>query len=105
MTTNNSIETKIQNLLGKSYGWDAELNELQYRGDPVSFWITDHEAAAEARGLERLLPAEKQKEWRYAGHKKARNVFSPTVGIWEQTVNSRNEETGKPNLRPNKFTK
>jgi hypothetical protein len=59
MTTNNSIETKIQNLLGKSYGWDAELNELQYRGDPVSFWITDHEAAAEARGLERLLPADK----------------------------------------------
>jgi hypothetical protein len=50
-TNNNEIETRIQNLLGKSYGWDAELGELQYRGNPVSYWITDHEAAAVKQAL------------------------------------------------------
>jgi hypothetical protein len=38
------MQSAIKSLLGKSYDWDAETNELQYRGNPVSFWITDHEA-------------------------------------------------------------
>jgi hypothetical protein len=38
------MQSAIKSLLGKSYDWDAETNELQHRGNPVSFWITDHEA-------------------------------------------------------------
>jgi hypothetical protein len=45
-TNTNEVEEKIQSVLGKSYTWDSELNELNYLGNPVSFWMTAHEAAA-----------------------------------------------------------
>ena len=45
-TNTNEVEVKIQNILGKSYTWDSELSELNYLGNPVSYWMTDYEAAA-----------------------------------------------------------
>ena len=33
----------IKQLLGESYYWDEELQELNYRGNPVAYWITDYE--------------------------------------------------------------
>lgn len=39
------MNEQIKTLLGASYSWDAECNELNYRGNPVVFWITDYEAA------------------------------------------------------------
>ena len=40
----NPIEEYIQARLGRNYTWDAELEELQYRGHPIAFYITDYEA-------------------------------------------------------------
>jgi len=39
----NSLEKAIKALLGNSYGWDEETQELQYRGNPVSYWMTEYE--------------------------------------------------------------
>lgn len=47
--TTNSMQANIKSLLGSSYDWDAETNELQYLGNPVAFWITDYEAEMVAK--------------------------------------------------------
>ncbi len=52
MKANLTLEAQIKTLLGNSYGWDSETQELQYRGNPVSFWMTDHEAAMLAKAKE-----------------------------------------------------
>jgi hypothetical protein len=40
----------IQALLGASYSWDDKLNELNFRGNPLSDqWQTPHERSAVAQ--------------------------------------------------------
>jgi hypothetical protein len=40
---NTVMDELIKQLLGESYCWDEELEELNYRGNPIAYWITDYE--------------------------------------------------------------
>jgi hypothetical protein len=50
--TTNQTEAKVKAILGSSYGWDSELGELQYQGNPISFWITESEKTAVKQATE-----------------------------------------------------
>ena len=37
------MDELIKQLLGESYCLDDELEELNYRGNPIAYWINDYE--------------------------------------------------------------
>ena len=47
------MNEQIKQLLGASYSWDDECNELNYYGNPVAFWITDYEASMVKLAMQR----------------------------------------------------
>lgn len=51
--TSDKMNEQIKQLLGASYSWDSECNELNYRGNPVAFWITDYEASMVKLAMQR----------------------------------------------------
>lgn len=58
------MKKEIQKILGNSYSWDAELNELNYRGSPLSGFITPYESASVKQAIKNLsmnLAAPKEK--------------------------------------------